>query len=560
MKTRLIFQNKILALFLFGIILFCASNAFSAPSLPGPADAGRALKDKEKKFQDIGAAPEKAPSIKAPALPGYQAPQGAENVTFVLRSIEIKGSTIYQKSDLAPLYKSSLGKTVTVDKIYEFAALLTQRYRNDGYALSRAVVPPQEIESGAIKIVVIEGYIDTLTIVGDYKATAVSDNIIGKVMSEKPLNMKTLERQMLLLNDLPGIAAQAILKPVEDDSDLGATKLVLAFGEESAPVSISFDNFGSRYLGPYEASIHAAYNFFPQQQTQIDGLVTTPTDELQFIQISHKLPISSEGTMASFSASYGHSAPGYSLESQEIRGNSYDYNIGLSQPIIRTRSENLYLGAGLEVRNSKVDVLATELYEDKLRILSVSGNYDVADAWRGANQLELKLSQGVDAFGATDNDDINKSRIDGRSDFTKVTADANGQYSWSPLLSSEQFGLGGQQFGRAYDSSELTGDSGIAGSLELQYSGLPYAFDTESQLYTFYDSGKAWSEDGPDSSLSSAGAGVRLAHASGVSGNFSLAKPLTKKVDAPSTGNGKDVRFLFSLSYKLDNLIGSMRQ
>jgi len=68
-----------------------------------------------------------------------------------------------------------------------------------------------------------------------------------------------------------------------------------------------------------------------------------------------------------------------------------------------------------------------------------------------------------------------------------------GQYSFTRVLASEEFSYGGIPFGRSHDPSELTGDHGIAGSLELNYTypvGLSW-FD-RWQGYAYGNAGYIW--------------------------------------------------------------------
>src|SRR6185437_9133865 len=67
---------------------------------------------------------------------------------------------------------------------------------------------------------------------------------------------------------------------------------------------------------------------------------------------------------------------------------------------------------------------------------------------------------------------FNTSRLQELNDKFSLLAASAGQVSNAPLLVSEQFGFGGPVFGRAYDTSEITGDDGIAASLELRYDGV----------------------------------------------------------------------------------------
>lgn len=123
-----------------------------------------------------------------------------------------------------------------------------------------------------------------------------------------------------------------------------------------------------------------------------------------------------------------------------------------------------------------------------------------------------------------------------------------GQWAANPLLSYEEFSLGGEGYGRGYDYGELSGEHGTAFSGELRYgSSLTWQWLSEYQLYGFYDIGAVWNETGNDDyaldHLSSAGAGFRLRMNDHLRTGFEAAKPLDKSV---STTGDHDWRFFFS--------------
>jgi hemolysin activation/secretion protein len=181
--------------------------------------------------------------------------------------------------------------------------------------------------------------------------------------------------------------------------------------------------------------------------------------------------------------------------------------------------------------------------------------------------IEVELSQGLNIFDESKTGAPDLSRAGGHSDFTllygeatriqslfdsaSLALSASGQVAGSPLLVPVQFGLGGSRFGRGYEPSELTGDDGIAGSLEGRYD-LAAMSDTfgRPQLYAFYDVGEIWNRAAalgtpPKESLASAGGGIRFTFLRYFEVDLELAKPLTRPV--ASRGN-KDIRPLFNIS------------
>lgn len=60
---------------------------------------------------------------------------------------------------------------------------------------------------------------------------------------------------------------------------------------------------------------------------------------------------------------------------------------------------------------------------------------------------------------------------------------------------SQQFYLGGLAFGRGYGSAEISGDNGVAGTVELRFDQKSSYQDLNGyQLYGFVDAGLAWND------------------------------------------------------------------
>src|SRR5258708_13683858 len=112
-----------------------------------------------------------------------------------------------------------------------------------------------------------------------------------------------------------------------------------------------------------------------------------------------------------------------------------------------------------------------------------------------------------------------------------VKIGATGQIASGPLFTTQQFYLGGAAFGRGYGSAEISGDNGIAGSLELRFDQrLNFQYLTGYQLYSFVDAGAAWNDgfsyaDGL--ALTSAGAGVRFFLGGDLQADIAVAFPFS---------------------------------
>jgi hemolysin activation/secretion protein len=203
--------------------------------------------------------------------------------------------------------------------------------------------------------------------------------------------------------------------------------------------------------------------------------------------------------------------------------------------------------------------LGAPFNDDRLRGFRARADGDFADPFQGINQVYGIVSHGIEGLGSTENGNPLASRLVGRVDFSKLEGFAGhtqplaagfsayvaayGQYAFTPLLVPEQCGFGGRYFGRAFDPSEILGDSCIETSGELRYD-FPQRWSdlTQTQLYAFTDWGQLntlQAAPGMPSVVdaASAGAGVRLGWLSRLTVDLSAAKAIE--------GPRDDWRFFF---------------
>ena len=547
-----------------------------AQDLPTTTQPGRL----EKQFEE----PSKPKSQLEPVIPEDQqaAPlEDLENVRFVLSGLMVEGATVYADAEFLPLYEEMLGQEVSLGDVYGVAGKISAKYRNDGYILSQAVVPAQRIRDGIVRIQVVEGYINEVIIDGEIAGReSLLEAFASKITASRPLRGDTLERYLLLADDLPGMTAKAVLTPSADQP--GASDLVLFVEHKRIDHSYGFDNRGTRFVGPFQASGRVNVNSILglYEQTSARVIFATEPEELRFLQLTHSETLGSEGTELIMSYNVTRSRPGFTLETQNAQSDSQELTFILSHPIIRSRSENLSVKGSFVWFKSLTDFQNLALFDDRLRIVRAGVSYDVVDRFRGVNLVEFEVSQGLDIFnestsGSNDGVDPELSREHGRSNFFKVTANASrlqslavllpglnvlgavtGQFSGSQLLSSEEFGFGGAEFGRAYDNSEIVGDHGAAGKIEVQYGRSPiWEFLTDYQFYAYYDFGIVWRINATDlgtngkvtESAASAGVGLRFNVTENVSGHIEIDTPLTRAVSAEGLDDAGEPRIFFSV-------------
>jgi hemolysin activation/secretion protein len=518
----------------------------------------------ERRFEQPPPAPLPSTNLQAitPPAPAPLSPEmraKLEQTRFVLSNVVIEGATAYPPETLRAIYEEFRGKEISLLDVQTITQRITDLYHRDGYVLSQAILPPQDIKGGVVTIRVIEGYVSNVTFQGDRDGNNLR-NLLGSfgdnIKEVRPIDIATLERYLLLLNDLPGVVAKGVLRP--SALATGAAELVVTITQKKFDASYTLDNRGTKYVGPWEHTATFAVNslFGMYDRTQVRLMTTSPTTELHYIDIQHQEPIDADGTLLVIDASHSLTNPGDSLRPLGIEGDSDFLQVKILHPFIRSRTEDITGRLMIDTRNTDTELFKDEPFtNDRIRSVRAGANMDFLDGWSGLNVIDGQASHGLNIFDASGSGP-DRSNPFGASNYTKLNMDisrtqplpydfslfaaASGQHAFEPLLSAEQFTLGGVGFGQAYDQAEVSGDDGLAGKLELRYSqavGDPYL--AAYQLYGYYDIGRVWEIDNTPGtndkkSLASLGMGVRTTFTDNVMGSLELAIPMT----APITSEG----------------------
>lgn len=496
--------------------------------------------------------------------------QGDTKPLFVLRHVSISGAVAIPQDRLAATYQSYIGKKVSQADLAAIAASVSDVYRATGFHLSRAIVPPQDIQGGQLRIQVIEGSITELTLKGDGAEQFGARPMLDAVLTERPSRLATLERQLLLINGRPGVQIEdTAIEEIGTAS--GHFRLILSLKTWHVFTSFGVDNLGSSSVGPWQSYGTVAFNsYLAPGDSLVFNLSTTPGDprQLAFGRLSYDVPVGTDGARIGASGYYSEVRPGdfRHLYSDNIKTESFEIR-GSIVPLQSQRS-SLTLTAAAGFTNATENDVFGPIYADRIRTASLTSDYRLQDNFGGTNYLTVNFRQGLDILGASHRGDDFLSR-DGASgkfsalnfwftryqtltDAWSLKLAAAGQTASGPLFTSQQFYLGGIAFGRGYGSAEISGDNGLAGSAELRFdqkTSLRYL--SGYQIYGFVDSGVAWNDgyrlsDGL--SLTSAGGGVRFFLADGLQADIGAAAPLTYRApDNPTRG----ARVLFSLTSAL---------
>ncbi|MES2729336.1 MAG: ShlB/FhaC/HecB family hemolysin secretion/activation protein [Pseudomonadota bacterium] len=558
--------SRFLSCIAFGTVAFFAQPVAAQPAtLPGSADPSRVFTESEIPAPPPG-------GVDAVVMPSstFSPPPGSDQIYLTLQAIDLEGAGPESRTEAEALYRPYLGQRISLETLYKIAHDLQQTYWSRGYILTRVILPPQDIEDGRVTMAVIETPVVKVIADGlDVKQPLIRD-AVKRINGMGSLNVRQLERTLLLLNDLTGQHIISLINPTP-----GQTGVTVVMKREAGPLvsgQLSFNNYSSVFSGPVQLdgdiSTHiAGLNYM---QAQLAATTTLGNDELRSGRGVVTLPVFGiSGTTVWLEHQLGYSHPGDSLREFDIDGITRITTVGARYPIYRQRDGIWSVYGQFSSKDSVSKLQGSRLYEDSLRVIEAGTTVNYADSLFGINNARLAVSQGIDAFGARESGSLDLSRELGRSDFTKFQGDfyrlqslpgnfsllggVTAQYTNDVLLSGEEFGFGGASLGRGYDPSELTGESGVGGKIELRYSKPMEAYTL--QPYTFFDIGQVWNKDtdgDKTTSAASTGLGLRIDTDMGLSLDGTLAMPLTKSADnpPPHTDGRDSVRALFNATMR----------
>lgn len=513
--------------------------AAGAPAA-GQSTLDRVDPSKVEQYEDRERTPSTAEDLIAPSIPQQAPASGTAAVR--IGGVYIAGLVALRQTDFTDVIDDYLGKTATSEELAALTDRIAVRARNKGYGLATARIDPQPLKAGILEIVVDEGVIDEVLVEGSTNA-AVRDTL-APLASGAPVRIEDLERRLLLAGDIAGVRIGKS-RVVQRD---GRRYLIVEASRKSVTGWAGLDNDGTSTLGPVAANVTVDLNGLA---SSADSLRLTAYNtvfepqELGFARARYTSRVHPSGTELSLTGSWSRSEPGAFLKSAAIVGKSWFGSVGVAQPLLRRRSASLWFNGSLDVRNVRQHRAGVHVRRDRLTILR-AGIYANIALLGGRLRSSTAVSRGIGAFDATGRADPLASRFDADGQFTAATIWADwtsrrhggfslniaalGQLADGPLLLTEELGLGGSRFLRAYDYSERSGDQGIMGSVEARYDidGL-IARDRGVQAYAFADGGRVTNlgRGSGGGSLASAGGGIRAGILPFTSAGVEIAVPLT---------------------------------
>jgi hemolysin activation/secretion protein len=487
-------------------------SSAQAPSVPSSGDL-----IKQAKPVTPVAEPSPLPAV---ATEPYAPPLKADDkVTVLVKRFEFNGNRVFDAGELNALVAPFVNQQLGVNKLKAIASQITRYYRDRGYFVARAYLPQQLLNDGMVTIDIVEGRygefeIQNSSLVQDKEVQAFMDELkVGGVVSAQ-----SLERQMLLINELAGVAvtnAEAFPGQEVGASDFRVTSKPTKEVTGYAVV----DNYGSRYTGEHRLSAGVTLNSLTGigDRLTFSGL-SSDTGSQTNGGLSYDRPLGYRGLKGGVS----YSQTRYALDqiaNYEGTGLSESVGVYASYPLLKTRARAQDVRIDLShkstedrsgipgsvasaeklidsVQLSFNDRRSTDLMSKPGRLfstLSATGGRVIMD-----NAVAVARDADLQSAGKFAKANLNLTHTQLVSRRLQLTTTFKSQWSFGKNLdSSEDLSVGGSNGVRAYEDSELSGDKGVALSMDLAYSLPAFSQVKSHQVSLFVDTAKVWKNDQP---------------------------------------------------------------
>ncbi len=487
----------------------------------------------------------------APPLPAEIGP------SIAVSALHITGMSVFSEGQLIAVTGFIPDASLSLNDLRRMASRITDFYNSSGYFVAQAYLPAQAVSGGVVTIAVIEGRYGKIILKnGSGLHDGVANSRLSALRPGDVVNNKPLERQLLLLSDVPGVAVKSTLMPGEA---VGTSDLMVEITPaRQVSGSIEADNAGNRYTGYYRlgGSVNLNNPLGLGDVASIRGLVSD--GGLTYVRGSYQVPIG----LLTVGVAYARLDYRLRREFAPLRahGSADIASLYASYPLLRSYHANVYLLAGGDLKQFHDVVDATGSVSDRhsqVGSLGLSGDeHDRSGGtwwsvgWSFGNlDIRTPALRALDAVTAQSNGGFHKvnaslGRLQTISGPVSIYVAGRGQLASKNLDISEKMELGGAYGVRAYPEGEAYGDQGyiVTAEARLALEALSRHVPGDVQLFGLVDHGEVrfdrnrFSAAPNTASLSAIGAGVTWAD----NNNFLLKLSYAHRLGSARVTSGPD--------------------
>lgn len=480
---------------------------------------------------------------------------------FAILEFEIEGNTVLPVTVVEQTVLPFMGEDRQLADVEAARAALEKRYQEAGFLTVFVDVPEQRVDGGLVRLRVTEGRVERLRVTGSryYDQGVIRERVeqlaVGRVpdFNEVQRQVASLAREERQIQPLlrPGLTPGTVEAELKVADKLPAS------------ATLELNNRHSADTDPWRLSLNLRYDNLWQRDHSISlNLITAPREPQQskVAVFNYSAPVSAQDTLLAY-AVWSDSVV-EPLDAVTVFGKGITLGARWLRSVARAEALHSF-SVGADYKDVRERLIAGDsALSTPLRYLPMQLGYTGSFAHeRGQTTVNTSLVFALSAIlrrtvacpgnlGAVDQFACKRNEADGsfaywRGDVRSsqslsplglpgsLSARLGWQLATQPLVSGEQFALGGADTVRGYLEAEASGDQALLGSVEWRSANLleTKGFWRELSLLAFLDVARAQTilpqpEQAGRTPLLGSGLGLRLRAAPNLNAEFDLAWPL----------------------------------
>lgn len=431
------------------------------------------LQESQKQIEDIT-----QPSL----LPGTTPADDPQCLT--IHTIHFSGNAIISDDEVDTIIDFPEEKCIGLNGINAILKKITNVYIGKGYVTSRAFLTPQDLSSGKLEIIIIEGKLEKLLFNNQPNASL---NMAFPGLVDKVLNLRDIEQGLDQINRLSRYNAKIKLLPGSKPgySIVNIETQIRAFGS----ASLGFNNGGQKSTGDTQLSARVStYNILGL----LDNLSLSASKSSEF-----STHFNAENISAAFAIPYGYWGVSYrysyssyltTITNKSLNfdssGNTNNHDLTTKWLFYRDEISKSSLQMGLNYREDKNYILGSLLTGSSRNLSSISIGLDHSTRLgHGFFTVSPQYYRGIKLFNSES--DANKAKGLPAAEFNKgtltvrysqslapwvsVSSTIFGQWSNDTLYGSQRMSIGGEYSVRGFKEQSISGDQGYYWRNDLNF-------------------------------------------------------------------------------------------
>ncbi len=484
--------------------------------------------------------------------------------SFDLLELRVKGNTLLDKKQLERTIYPFLGPKKSIDNVDLARSALEELYRSKGYQTVSVDIPEQDVKNGIVYLQVVEGKVSRLRVkeARYFSLDKIKAGVPELAEGSVP-HFPTMQKQ---LSELGGQSVDRKVQPVLRAGDTPGTLEVDLKVKDELPLHGRVELNGRNVYGTSRLRLVSSLHYDNLWQAMHSASLMYQVSPENSAEVNvwagtYALPVfSTDMRLALYGVNSSSSSNVANVGGSTIIGSGSIFGARLVKPLapLANYFHSATLGVDYKDFREELNQLAPGGFKTPIKYLPFLTQY--SGSFRSEKSLtsfDLGLHFSVRGLGNDQNQFENK-RFMAKSNYFYLTSDLKfnydlplgmqfkshftGQVADSPLISNEQFSLGGEQSVRGYYETMALADDGLFGSLELYspHLGLvDWDYLNNFKLLAFVDAGQGWIQNPlpgqvNNYKLSSGGVGLRFRLLKQLSGALDLGIPFVSLAQVKS--------------------------